>query len=130
MGPPGDAQTAYVWTDEELNGILREWQRVLGLLDWDVKIRWAASYEMPNDVKAAIIQVWQKKAAVIKVLRREDYDRDIPWDQDIEQSIVHELLHISFHPFEPRDEDTLEWATWHQELDQIALALVTVKREV
>lgn len=131
MCPPDhDAQKSYAWDDPELNTLLSEWQDILGLQDWDIKIRWVAHYELPPDVKAAINQVWQKKAAVTKVLRREDYDRDIPWDQDVEGSIVHELLHILFHPFEPTDENSLEFATCHQALDQLAGSLMRVKRLV
>lgn len=125
---PGDARTAYTWDDPTLLRHLLKWQTILGLADWDLKIRWARYTELEDGTKGSVSFVTEKRSGIIRVLRPDDYDYDIPWDQDVEETVVHELLHLVWDPFEPDDRGSLEYKLAHQALDRISTTLVRLDR--
>lgn len=117
-------------SNEELMAACKEWQKILRLQDWIV----SASIERGRDMRMEETQgecswVIQTKLAKIRVLDPLDYPPGSMIEQDMEQTLVHELLHLHHAPFDDFDCDTLENTTMEQAIDSIAMALVNLKRE-
>lgn len=113
--------------ESELQALCLDWQRRLRLQDWTVRATWARYWEL-NGV-AHVAYVTEAKTAHIKVIVPEDYrsDEDL-WPYVPEQSLVHELLHLHFAPFDTERGSPLHIAE-EQAVAAMAEALVTLKRE-
>lgn len=91
------------WTQKKLNNCLKHWQKVLGLENWRIKVQFAD----PRDIEdflgykacACISISPTMENAVIKIGYQNFYDQDdidLYGTDDIEFSLIHELLHIYF----------------------------------
>lgn len=108
-----------------LEELLKKWQVILKLQDWDIKIRWAKHYDLDSDTKGQCRWVLGKKCASIRILEPEDFDPAIQWGQDPECTVVHELLHLHYGPLELGDHfEGLKEAMLEQAVCAISEALV------
>lgn len=111
-----------------LNLLLAYWQRQLRVRDWDVSASMVRR-EPTHPLMPAL--GWsdhslQNKRAKIELLDPRDYDP--AWQCDIEHTLVHELLHLHFAPFEYKTLESLEGISQEQTLNLLACALVNLKR--
>jgi hypothetical protein len=83
---------------KEANVDLAYWQAVLGLRDWDVKLKIVRFEDMqPKGAVAGISRYPSHRCAVLMVLDPVDNNQignPECWPQDHEYDIVHELLHL------------------------------------
>ena len=77
----------------ELRRLCKLWQRRLRITDWTISIRWGTPEEMPDSLGSAVYDPRQMRA---EVLIRPGVDEGYP-DGGVEQTIVHELLHLVLH---------------------------------
>jgi hypothetical protein len=112
-----------IFNDEQLQKKLKEWQKRLRLQDWLIKARICRSHELP-DVMA--VPTLPKKMALIKILDHNDYDPTCVFPQDMEDSLVHELLHLHFAPLGLDDDKYIEL---EQAIESIASGLISALRE-
>mgnify|MGYP000879737975 FL=1 len=119
---------AVVFTQKELEDYLAEWQKRLCLDAWDVRIGIYRERAFDGEGRSGEISYSiESGKAVIKLLDPVDYpDEDFP--QDMEVTLVHELLHLKFAAFTPQD-DTLEHRLFEQTVESMANLLVALKRE-
>ena len=119
---------AVVFTQKELEHSLAEWQKRLRLDAWDVRIGIYRERAFDGGGRSGEISYSiESGKAVIKLLDPVDYpDEDFP--QDMEVTLVHELLHLKFAAFTPQD-DTLEHRLFEQTVESMANLLVALKRE-
>lgn len=94
--------------EQELHKQLAYWQKVLYLQDWNIDLRICRIWEMDDNALASCEWFLQRKDAIIRVLHSSDigafsqtFINDEECDYDI--SIVHELLHLHFAPFDNKD---------------------------
>ena len=117
--------------DANIRNMLPAWKDLLGLGHWDIRARFASMKELGSSQARVIFSLPWEKATVL-VLRPEDYSSPPCSEeatQDVEQSIVHELLHIVFGPImEDSDGDTMRDTLVEQALDRVARVLVSLKR--
>jgi hypothetical protein len=116
-----------ILTEEQLQQKLKEWQKRLRLQDWIIKVRLARRYELPEDSMACVNAVLPKKMASIKILDPIDYDQSIMVPQDMEDSLVHELLHLHLEPIVGDDDS--KYIEVEQAIESISFGLVTALRE-
>ena len=122
---------AVILTEDELREKCAEWQRILRLQDWDVIVTVERASNMRvSEVNGECEWTLQTKQARIRILDPIDYPDNIKWPQDMEQTLVHELLHLHFAPFDRFDRESLEHVTMEQAIDLIAGALVNLKRKI
>jgi hypothetical protein len=116
--------------DEQLQEALIFWQKVLRLQDWDVYARIARGRELFTENSAAAVR-WTlaKKVATLQLLDPIDYEDNLAVEQDHEVSLVHELLHLHYAPFDNTEDDSLELYTLEQSIEAISRALVDLKRK-
>lgn len=86
-------------TREQLEHILREWQRRLRLDHWDIQIRWHLPVDKENEAEIRISDDYEQ--ASIRISQHDEPDSDIPcegftsWSaRRANEILVHELLHI------------------------------------
>jgi hypothetical protein len=114
--------------EPELQKLCNEWKKRLGLAHWRIDIRYGRRDEFDDNVIANVTHQIEFENAVIKILDPSQYIGLFP--QDIEQSIVHELLHILFAPIEPEGGYYGEQKVLAEQIaDRIARVLVSLKRE-
>jgi hypothetical protein len=71
-----------------------------------------------------------KREAAVRILDPIDYPDDVVFDQDVEKTVVHELLHLHFAPFMgDYKPDDLEHIAKEQAIEAVAKSLVALKRE-
>src|SRR5690349_9573241 len=82
-------------TDRELRELTTFWQMRLGLLDWDIDVRFAKAWEIAEGGVGQCEHHKHTKGARIRLLRPDDLDPSHnPTINNIEHTIVHELLHL------------------------------------
>ncbi len=118
-----------ILTENELRARCAEWQKILRLQDWDVIMTVDRGRDLMPDSLGQCDWTLPTKQAHIHILDPVDHPPDLKWPQDMEQYLVHELLHLHFAPFSRFDHESLEHITMEQAVDLIACALVNLKRK-
>ncbi|WP_303840982.1 hypothetical protein [Selenomonas ruminantium] len=113
---------------EELEALLDEWQSRLCLTEWDIALKIARRSEFgEEDNQGDIIYNKLSAQAIIRILDPIDWDNAL-FNQDMEKALVHELLHLMWHDFEPAAEESREHVLWHRRLETTARIMVMLKR--
>lgn len=118
---------------KELQRHLRYWQKRLRLTDWTVTIRFASKKELcdgDEDISQGLnVYNLNARTSEILVIRPDDYDPSTypnKEQQDIENTVVHELLHLHLAPWQTESE--AEDIQQEQAIEAMSYALVSLKR--
>ena len=115
-----------ILTLEELSVLCLEWQEKLGLSHWHIAVRICRDREMPlPDVQASSDISLQMEYALISMLDPVDYPAS-PFEQNMEVTLVHELLHIPLLYFTDPDEGTIEHTHLEAFIERTARLLVSL----
>lgn len=116
-------------SQEQLEALCREWQGVLRLQDWDVKVKLARQREFSNPSAMGECR-WTlpNKQALILLVDPVDYPDDTEWPYDMEQVLVHELLHLHAAAFDAFEDDSPQDVALEQMIECLACGLVRLKR--
>ncbi|WP_340398106.1 hypothetical protein NST50_15475 [Paenibacillus sp. FSL E2-0202] len=118
-----------IYTEEELRIKCTEWQKVLRLQDWIVSVKLSRSRDMSSpDLNAEIRITLENRIALILILDSVDYDPDSILPQDMEQYLVHELLHIHLYPITGKFTDGPLQVAEEQAIEAISKGLIALKR--
>lgn len=117
-------------SNEELQEKLAYWQKRLRLRDWRITVKFASVHELGLNSGGDCNADWETQSASIRVLPESDYNADWKQQSDVEgeeETLVHELLHCIFNPFEAKRETT-EFILQHRAVNTLAFALVEEHR--
>lgn len=115
--------------DSQINELCKKWQEILKLHDWDVRVDLGRPDELSEpDREGECFVELAKSEALIRLLDPK-ISYDFTFQYDVEKVLVHELLHLSFAPFEPED-DSLRHDLWEQTIERMAKTLVAFQRRV
>lgn len=118
-------------TAEQLEEACWWWQHELRIGDWDIKPELVRGYDLGDKLANVDIHL-EGNRATLKLVEWGDITPDVKADEgfaDMEQSLVHELLHVMFKPFEDSiKDDTLEHEFLEQSINKLSYALVKLKR--
>lgn len=88
-----------------LKALTKRWQTKLGLSDWTLTVRLVRASEMNGENRVGeCIHHLESKTALIRILEQVEHEALVmphteqKWDLD--RILVHELIHLSFAPFE------------------------------
>jgi hypothetical protein len=112
----------------QLDKWLTRWRIALKLSDWEIhaEIKRAKDMSIENSM-GTCTHTLSKKIAFIEIMNPRDYPAD--WmDVDVERTVVHELLHCHFAPFEAKSR-TPEDIAQEQAIHAISTALVELDRK-
>ncbi|MCO7127806.1 hypothetical protein NIE88_18835 [Sporolactobacillus shoreicorticis] len=119
-----------VLSDDQLQSKLLKWKKRLRLQDWEVAISIIRARDMDlDDCQGECHWNIQSKLAWIHILDPVDYEPNKSFPQDMEKTLVHELLHLHFAPFTSDDESEMIDTAHEQAIDLIARALVETDRQ-
>lgn len=105
---------------------LAYWQRRLRIQDWDIEARVERMSSIGPGVFGNCARNNESRHARIRLLDPDDVDTSaIPSSHDLEETMVHELLHVVFHC---ASEDTESRVAFEQAIDSTARALVGLER--
>lgn len=114
--------------------LLQEWVERLGLQEWRIKLKTdCKEADMRQRGSAGCVEFTEcRKTAVIEIMAEEEYgDRIVAYD--LEETLVHELLHLKFSLLDDSayaDPSFMPDRFVHQLLDDMARALICAKRGI
>lgn len=85
-----------IYTQKELEKRLKYWQKRLNLRDWKFTIGIARASSLGGEHQGGINWELNSKSAMIRILDPEDYPGGTMVPQDMENTLVHELVHVHF----------------------------------
>ena len=119
-----------IFTETELTQACKEWRERLNLTDWRVQVGLCRTKDMHTNGIGEISYLDQSKDAVIRILHPGDHEgrMTFPLPQDMEYTLVHELLHCKLIHWDAADNDLMDTLK-EQALNDLARTLVHLKRE-
>lgn len=124
-----ESDKEYIFTEEQLIGLCREWQERLRLEYWDVALKVARVQEFKlKEAQGECTWTLETACAIIRIVDPLDYPKT-PFKQDMEATLVHELLHLHFAHFDNTAKGSLDEMMMERSIEHIARALVKLKRE-
>jgi hypothetical protein len=130
-------EVEYICSLPQLQELADFWITQLQLEAWDIRVMFGSKDDLLDDdggiADGISLQIYSVEKAVIKVLTQESHRKDVeteewPFKQDMEVTLVHELLHLAWEPFRPKIDGSTEYLMWHTQLDRTAKLLVELKR--
>ena len=112
-----------------LNAWLNYWQEELRLRDWTIEVSVVRESSLIKEDKGYVgfcSHNTQHRQAFIRLLHPNDYAAGKVCD--IEVTLVHELIHVQFAPFEYKEVGSLEWLSQEQTINTLSFLLVQLKR--
>ncbi|MEM3554252.1 MAG: hypothetical protein QXU79_00305 [Candidatus Micrarchaeaceae archaeon] len=110
----------------EAQKLVNEWKPVLGLSDWDVRVQVVPSGE--EEAPCWTVFVWTTREATITVRADAFLRGALGWDVNLEQAVIHELLHLLFPMVNQSDTEDAEYSIFEQALNSLAKAFVNLRR--
>ena len=84
-------------TQKKLEQLVRKWQRILRLQDWEMEVKQVGHNDFLEDGRCAQLEASaNQRAAIIKIIKPDQFRMWNDKKQDIELDIVHEQAHIYF----------------------------------
>lgn len=107
------------------------WQKVLRLQDWKVRAEIARSMDFNDerDCDGLCTAQRSRMRAMIQIISPLDYPKDGLFGQDMEVTLVHELLHLHAAGLGLEDGSIEQW-TVEKMINQLSEALVELDRRV
>ena len=113
-----------IYNETGLKERLKYWQHALRLDFWDITIKIGRMANMViKGVDGEITYSLPNAEADITILNPIDYN-DSAFPQDMEETLVHELLHLHMATFEPADAEKVNSMLWERTIDQLAKVMV------
>lgn len=108
----------------DLDALLAEWQPALRLQHWTITVQYTRRLEASAQNRYMLLSLKSK----IEIVDPIDYNADYCNEpQDVERSLVHELLHLHFAAISP-DNDSPQHVHEEQAVESLARAFVALKR--
>lgn len=115
-------------TEERLKELAKEWQKKLRIQDWDVDVSFKRHFEMGGgNILGECCSTPAVRKSTIHILIPEDVETPQS-DYNLEESLVHELLHVHFSEWEDHfPEGDVMPASYEAGIDAVSKALVALK---
>ena len=110
-------------SQKELEALCAEWQKVLRLSDWRVRVRYA-THDKELDCQGWFDAEPRKRQAIIKL---QPFKFNSVCRDPLEMTLVHELVHIHLLPLAPDNRPEHTDVALEQAVDALAYALFTTK---
>lgn len=126
--PPGRGPV--VLNDRALAALVRYYAPLMGLSDWSITVAVARTIEHDHrdrDNSGTIIFSRTERRARILILHQADHGERQGWEQDMEKTLVHEMLHLVFLDYDgddPKRPHTRE----EQAINSLAKGMVFLRR--
>lgn len=110
---------------ERATKLIMEWRDRLRLGNWWISMKWVQALDA-GDFYGRITIFHDKNQAVIELVPENQYSHEDAFKPTLEQTIIHELLHLRILP--PSAETTTdEWRAYEANIDSLAWAIHELK---
>lgn len=122
------------WSQKALDSCMKYWQKILGLSHWDIVIIYANNrdieYLLGYPALASISSSPSMERAIIRINSNPELDEDaiIYGSDDVEWSILHELLHLYYIDLSINKEDKVQGELIERIINKTCKALLTTGR--
>jgi hypothetical protein len=122
------------WSQKALDSCMKYWQKILGLSHWDIVITYANNrdieYLLGYPASASISSSPSMERAIIRINSTPELDEDaiIYGSDDVEWSILHELLHLYYIDLSINKEDKVQGELIERIINKTCKALLTTGR--
>lgn len=122
------------WSQKALDSCMKYWQKILGLSHWDIVITYANNrdieYLLGYPALASISSSSSMERAIIRINSNPELDEDaiINGSDDVEWSILHELLHLYYIDLSINKEDKVQGELIERIINKTCKALLTTGR--
>ena len=122
------------WSQKALDSCMKYWQKILGLSHWDIVITYANNrdieYLLGYPALASISSSPSMERAIIRINSNPELDEDaiINGSDDVEWSILHELLHLYYLDLYINKEDKAQTELIEKIINKTCKALLTTER--
>jgi hypothetical protein len=121
-------QEYLIKTNEELQKLALEWCEYLNLSNnWDIVFNLERKSGIKDGCQADCDWTLGSNTAIINIMDHIDWENKL-FPQDMEVSLVHELLHLYFCTFDNTKDDSAEHIRLEQTIETLAKSLVNLKR--
>ena len=114
----------------DLTTLLPKWQKILRLEDWDIHVKMVRHYELAGGENAGSCHYSVTlREATLQVMDPIDNSHEYP--EDIEEVLVHELVHLVFSGIDNGETGQIEGASrifYEQAVEATARALIQLDR--
>jgi hypothetical protein len=115
-------------TDKKLQKLTQEWQKLLRLQDWRVRVEFVEPLEMEDPGSMGQCQTDRGLRQVKIKLRSPEYNcYENEFNQDVEATLVHELLHV-YTNLIIHAPDSTQGLFVEQAIEAMTMALLSLKR--
>lgn len=120
-----------ILNEEQLRERLKYWKRNLRLQDWIIEVGIVRGKNMPDGKVACVNWTLGKKMASISILDHIDYPDDLMDVRNMENDLVHELLHLHLAPIRDHfSDDSNVYITFEEQaIESIASGLLESRRD-
>lgn len=118
-------------TDKQLQKLLKKWQKILYLRDWEIRAELVPVNQMPNLGQVGEVE-WdlQCRAAHIRLVQEKDYPTDAVSKTDFETTLVHELLHLHLAPIHTEHAQDGNFMLYEEQaINTLAKSLIKLHRK-
>ena len=113
---------------EQLKTLCSRWQEKLGLAHWNIALQICRERDMPISHSQGSNQIsLANEQALISILDSSDFPSS-PFEQDMEVSLVHELLHIPLRYISEPENGSIEETLLEAFIERTARLLVLLSR--
>jgi hypothetical protein len=118
-------------TQEELTERARYWQKRLRLQDWNLIVEWARKKDMKTEGNGEIWLNRSRMRGLISVLATDEQEPSSYGfgKENPEQTLIHELCHIFWNPFDTQNNTPLGDAE-EQAVERLSTAFVEMEEEI
>lgn len=121
--------------EDKCKDALKYWQKELKLSDWEFRLSFDnADILVDKQLGACYKEANMKRALIVlntKIIKSKDIEAWLSGANDIEATLVHELLHCVIHSMDDNVEDSEMWAAEREVIiNTIALALLKGHRVI
>lgn len=88
-----------IYTEEDLNKLCKEYQELLRLQDWQVRVLLVDQFTIAGN-QAEVSHSLMRKEATISIPTPETYASELSPHQNMEKDLIHELIHLYFSGYQ------------------------------
>ena len=112
-----------VYTEKQLNSLCKEYQRILRIQDWNIRVSLVTEGEI-DGAQGCHNSDLGLMSSHIHICSEESFTpRHATPELNMSQVLLHELVHIVFSTLGPDDKDEVKHNLWESGIDRIAYAL-------
>lgn len=113
-----------------LDAMVQKWARILRLQDWDITIAMVDKRDLSLENVAGEIS-WNREhqQAEIRIMDPSQRPADM-METDIEETVIHELLHLHACPFDTFEVDSAEYYALELFINRVSQALLKLERSM